>query len=364
LHLLRNTSITAIVAALAIAGCGGTSTGPGTGSAAKTLLRQTFAGSHKINSGRLDFELNVTLHGSSAINGPLRLSLNGPFQYGAKGQLPKSDFTVSLTAEGHSLAMQIVSTGTAGYITVAGTSYQLPQSTFQQLESSFAAAASHGSSTASGQSELQKLGLHPLQWLSNPLVVGSGTVAGAGTTEVRAGIDVSTLLAELNSALQKGSSLGLTRLPSSISPATQSKIAGELGRPTVEVWSGNGDHTLRRASLSLQLPVSGTLATLTGGATSASLEVVLTYSDINQPQSVTGPAHAQPYSQFVTKFKSLVSGIETALAEQALGGGTGTSTTPAASGNTGTYGSYSQCVQAAGNDIAKLQKCASKLPGG
>ena len=49
----------------------------------------------------------------------------------------------------------------AGYVTLQGTSYQLPQATFQKLESSFAQlAAPPGASSGSGT--LAKLGIHPL----------------------------------------------------------------------------------------------------------------------------------------------------------------------------------------------------------
>ncbi len=76
-----------------------------------------------------------------------------------------------------------------------GTSYQLPAATFQKLESSFAQLATSpggGSGGGSGSGALGKLGINPLRWLVNPSVQGSAkTVAGASTTHIRAGVNVS-----------------------------------------------------------------------------------------------------------------------------------------------------------------------------
>ena len=101
------------------------------------------------------------------------------------GKLPASNFTVSASAQGRSVALGILSTGTTGYVTLQGTSYQMPQATFQKLESSFAQlASSPGSSNASGA--LAKLGIHPLRWLTHPTVLGTEKVGGAQTTHVHA----------------------------------------------------------------------------------------------------------------------------------------------------------------------------------
>ena len=90
--------------------------------------------------------------GSSTLNGPITLSFGGPFQSLGKGKLPKSNFNVSISALGKTGSLGILSTGTTGYVTLQGTSYQLPAATFQKLESSFAAlASSPGGGSGSGR---------------------------------------------------------------------------------------------------------------------------------------------------------------------------------------------------------------------
>jgi hypothetical protein len=379
-HALRNTLLAVTVAALAIAGCGGSATGPGTAGTARALLRETFGGHHQLNSGRLQFALSVQVSGSSRLTKPLSLSFSGPFQEHGKGKLPSSDFTVALSGEGRSLSLALISTGTAGYIAVAGSAYTLPSATFQQLESGVAQAASPGGSGGSS-SPLARFGIQPLRWLADPQVRGTGTVGGAPATEITAGVNVPQVLSDLSTILQKGATLGLSRLPSSITPAAQQRIAAAVHSPRVEIWTGTADHTLRRLALFFEIPLSGTLATLTGGGHAAKVSLTLGYSDVNQPQTVQAPVVTQPYSQFVAKFRALVTAVETQVAAGALGSATGagspgsagagaagtatgSTTTSAGTTGAGVYGRYEQCQQQAGGDLAKLQKCASLLPGG
>src|SRR5436305_9427552 len=124
-----------VLVALTLAACG--SSGSGSSENPTTLLNQTFSGSHTVNSGNLTFSLTVTPTGSKTLTGPITLNFGGPFQSLGKGKLPKSNFTVSIGALGKSASLGILSTGTNGYVSLQGTSYQLPAATFQKLESSF-----------------------------------------------------------------------------------------------------------------------------------------------------------------------------------------------------------------------------------
>ena len=352
------------LAVLALAACGGSGSSSGSGNA-KALLNQTFSGSHVVNSGNLNFSVAINPAGSSKLNGPITLSFGGPFQSLGKGKLPKSNFNVSISALGHTGTLGILSTGTSGYVSMEGTSYQLPAATFQRLESSFASlASSPGGSSGSGA--LGKLGIDPLHWLLNPSVAGTESIGGTDTTHIRAGIDVAALLRDLSTFLGKASSLGVSgagSIPTSISPATQSRIASEVKDPSFDVWTGNSDKTVRKLSIGLTLPVSGEVSTLLGGLNSAGITVTMQYSDLNQPQSIVAPTTVAPYSQFTTKIQQILQVIESAVGSQ-LPTGTGTtagSATSSSSGTSTTVDTYSQCVEAAGQDVTKIQKCASLL---
>jgi hypothetical protein len=359
---------------VAASACGSSSNGSGN---ASSLLKQTFSGAHPVNSGNLSFSLTLTPSGSSTLTGPISLSFGGPFQSLGSGKLPKSDFDVSLSAQGKTDSLGLVSTGTAGYVTLQGVSYQLPTATFQKLESSFAGVASSPSG-GSGSGALGKLGIHPLDWLSNPSVVGQDTVAGTTTTHIRATINVSQLLADLNTFLEKASSVGISsasKVSTSLSASTRSQIASEVQNPTFDVWTGNGDKTVRKLIIGLTLPVTGQISTLLGGMRTAGIALTMRYADLNQPQSISAPTTVRPFSEFQAKLKAFLTSVEGSVssAASASGSSTGasssstTSTTPSATGSAGSSGSsksvqrYSQCIINAHNDVAKMQQCASLI---
>jgi hypothetical protein len=332
------------------------------------LLKQTFSGTHAINSGNVSLDLTVNPSGSSTLKGPISLTLGGPFASLGNGKVPKSNFNIAISALGHTGQLGILSTGTNGYVTLNGTSYQLPASTFRQLESSFSSlTSSSGGGSSSGA--LGKLGINPLRWLTNPSIAGNDTVGGAATTHIRAGVNVPALLNDLNTFLGKASSLGVSgasRLPTGISPSTRARIANAVKQPRVDVWTGNSDKTLRKLAIGLTVPVTGQLSSLLGGLSSAQILFSLQYADLNQPQTIVAPSSVAPFTQFQSKLQAILASIQSALGGAATGSGTSGSTTgtngsPTNTTSAGNLSNYSQCLQAAGSNIAKMQQCAALL---
>jgi hypothetical protein len=355
-------------AMLAIAGLGLSACGGASNTQATSLLHQTFTGTHRINSGILGFSLTITPSGSSVLKGPISLSLGGPFQSLGSGKLPQSDFTLSLGTSGGNVSVGIVSTGSRGYVSFQGQSYQLPQATYQRLESSFAGLGSSPGSK-SGSGVLSRLGIQPQHWLVNPRVVGDEALGGTNTTHIRAGIDVPALLGDLNTFLGRASSVGAasSSLPTQISPSSRSQIASEIHNPSIDVWTGAADKTLRQLDLNLTLDTTGQTAALLGPA--AGLRLTMQYANLNQPQSISAPTTLQPYSQFQDKLKVLLADLESGLTGGVSGSGTTSGSGAGATGTTGggsgsSYQRYAACIQAAGSDIAKMQKCAPLLSGG
>ena len=356
-----------VLASLGVAACGSASSGSAN---PNTLLSETFTGTHKVTSGNLNLTLTIDPSGSSLLSGPISLSFGGPFQTRGAGKLPESNFTVSASALGRSVGLGIISTGTAGYVTLQGTSYRMPQATFQKLESSFSQlTATPGASSGSGT--LGKLGIQPLRWLTNPTVVGTEKVGGAETTHIHAGVNVNALLTDLNTVLEKASSLGVSgtsRLKSGIPAADRAKIASEVKNPGVDIWTGTSDKTVRRLTITLTLPVTGKTSSELGGLTSADIGLTMQYSDLNQPQTIKAPTTVRPFSEFQSKLNTFVQALQGAAAG-ALGGSSAGSRGGSSSGSSGgtSTGSaagvanYSQCIASAGGDVGKMQKCASLL---
>lgn len=360
----------AVTAALGLGACGGGGGAAGSPDAAQ-VLEQTFSGTHSLNSGRVLLTLQITPSGSSTLTAPITLSLGGPFQSRGRGKLPASAFSLSASALGRTGSISLISTGTAGYVTLQGTSYQVPAATFQKLEASFS-----GLTGSEGTGTSHLAGVHPLRWVEDPQTVGGAQVGGASTTHVRAAVNVSRLLADLSSFAQhQPAAASAGALSQAISPATRQSIAREVQNPTVDIWSGRSDHMLRRLQVSLTLPVSGQVSSALGGLRSASIAFTLAYSQINQPQSVNPPAALKPFSQFQAKMQTFLAEVQSAAGSLTGGSASsGSSVAPGGSssggaatsgGSTTSGGSvYQQCIAAAAGDVAKMQRCAPLLGGG
>ncbi len=345
--------------AVVLSACGSSS------NTATSLLEQTFTGTHAVNSGNLALNLTVNPSGSSTFTGPISIRFGGPFQSMGQGKVPKSNFSVSFSAGGKSASLGILSTGTAGYITFQGASYKLPAATFQKLESSFAGLTASPTSK-SGASALTKLGIHPLKWLINPRVVGKETMAGTETTHIRSGVNVPAFLNDVNTLLQKASSLGATGssgAPSSLSAATRQAIAKAVQNPTVDVWTGSSDKTVRRLSIQLTVALSGQLSTSLGGLRSAQIGLTMQYSNLNQPQIITAPTNPRPFSEFSSRLQSLLGTLQGSLGTGTTSSGSSSGVASGSAGGSAQAQSYGQCIENAQNDIAKMQKCASLING-
>lgn len=368
--------VTPLITVIAVAGCGGGSSrqpsSTAGSTAARKLLVETFDGHHGISSGVLTLDLRLDPTGSSTITGPIELAFGGPFMNRGAGKLPESDFTIAISAEGHVGSLQVISADDKGYITVSGQSYRLPASSYKSLESGFGSLASAGGSgSGSTKSALSKLGIKPLDWLIDPRIVGHATVNGVATTRIRAGLDVTAVLADLSKLLGKAGSLGVSgtsSLPQSISAGTQRSIAHALGSPTFNLWTGTADRLIRKLTVSAVVPVTGATRTEFGGMRSAKVTFGFEYSDVGQPQTITVPTSTKPYSVFRTEFAAVLEEIESGLVSGSSGSDSGTSTSGgsggAASGSSSAAQKYAQCITASKGVVAKMQKCAKLLAAG
>jgi hypothetical protein len=357
----------ALLAVVLLAACGTSSSNSNSGDA-KTLLNQTFTGKHTVTSGNLSMILTITPSGSSTVGGPITLSLGGPFQSRGAGKFPVSNFNISVKALGKSGSLGLLSTGTAGYITLQGTSYKLPQATFQKLDSNLGQVTS-SSGAGSGNGALGRLGIQPLHWLSNPTIVGQESVGGTDTTHIRAAINVPALLDDLSTFLQKASSIGVsgaTRLSGGLPASTKSRIASEVKNPAFDLWTGASDKTMRRLRISLTIPVSGQTSTTLGGLRAAGVGLDIQYANVNQPQTITAPTAVRPFSEFAVKIQSIVQALQSGLGGVTSSGaaaGAGTTSSSSSGSTSAGIQAYSQCIQAAGSDVSKMQRCATLLSG-
>jgi hypothetical protein len=317
--LLKNTTIRATVALLvlfacvcSLAACSGSS------GSAQSLLNDTFSGHTQIESGDVNLSFALSASGSGATTKPLSVRLSGPFQNagtpsgGRAGKLPRFALQLDLSAAGHTLTAGATSTGSALFVELAGTWFSTPQSTYKALEDGYAQ-ATESASTARARSTFASLGIDPGHWLSNPTRVGTTTVAGDPTIHLTAGVDTPALLADISKLSQAGSALGLgsaTGVPTlpagSLSPTAMTELAKSIKSAHVDVYTGRDDHLLRR--LEVSAVVSGTPRTqaLLGGLSTANVKVLLEFSALNKPQTISAPSNPQPPSQLLPALQQLV----------------------------------------------------------
>lgn len=323
---------------------------------AQALLRETFGGTHKADSGKLTFD--AALKGGQT---PASIHMTGPFQRQGKGQVPKFQLTLSVVARGQTINAGVSSTGDKAFLNFMGADFAVPDDRFAQFKQRYAQGVN--SSTPSQKTIFSRLGVDPIKWLRDPKVIGDEDVAGASTTHITAGVDVGALVDDLAKVFGRAGQLGLPntgQLPQ-ISPAQKSKILAAVKNPTVDVFTGKDDKTIRRFVVNLHVqPPGGQL-----GASGADASLSFELADLNQPQTVTAPANPRPFSDL----SGSLGGLGGSLGGGGSGGSTPSPSAPGAGGGSTPGGAppnvqrYSQCIQAAGSDAAKRQRCVALLGG-
>jgi hypothetical protein len=331
--------------ALAVAACGSTGTAFAPASSTTDvdqLLRETFAGDHKVDSGRIDLNVRVEKSGPRS-HGPASLRLSGPFESQGTGRLPDFALNAELTGAGHDLAVGATSTGGTGYVNVLGRDYVLAGPLYEQVKAGYEEAAKQ----AGGSVPL--LGIDPRRWVKDPQNAGEAKVGDADTIKITGGVDVKALLDDLNSALNRAKSLGLKgadKLPDQLTPAERRKAEEAVKEAKVELYTGKDDRILRRLRVDVR--------TATPKGTSR-LELDLSLTGVNEDQEIAAPSDARPFDELTRQLRALGIGL----------GGLGGSGGGPGPGSAGAGGSqvqrYAHCIARAGTDAAAARECAALL---
>ena len=279
--------------ALAIGACGGSGdddSGGGEAASSSTdvnqLLNDTFTGSKEIKSGNVDLKIAIDAQGgSSQLNGPINATLSGPFQSQGGGALPEFDLQASLEGGGQNLKAGVTSTGDKGFVSFQGTDYVLDDNTFKQFKAGYEQAQKQ-SKDDQGAS-LATLGIDPRKWLTDPQNEGEAKVGDTDTIKITGGVDVAKLLDDVNAALEKASSLGVSGaqgVPEKLTEQQRQQVADAIKDPKVEIYTGKDDKILRRMVVNMGVDAQGTSGTV-------AFDVSLT--DLNEDQDIAEPAGRQ-----------------------------------------------------------------------
>ncbi len=353
LRILITPALSALIAVVALSGCGGSGNGGGSSDPA-AVLGATFSNKKPIKSGRLDLQVNIRGASVAGLPSPFHLGLGGPFASASGGGTPKFQFDLAVGTSAGELSIGTVSTGDHGWLQIAGKAFTLPDSAFAGLKT-------QKSSSSSSGLQLSSLGVDPRRWLTSPKVVGTEDLAGDRVTHVSSGVDVPRLLDDLGNVLGNAGKLGLNGVAgvgSALSPSARAKLQKAITSAHVDVWTGEEDRLLRR--LRVDAAVTGT-----DGA-KGTLRLQLSLSALNRPQPIGPPANPRPLSELTSALGALAA---------TRGAGTGSSgasgaqppapaqapQTPATTTPAQTPQTYDACITQAGSNLARAQACASLL---
>ena len=343
----------AALLALVVAGCGGDSgSSASSDTSVDELLKQTFSGEKKVDSGKLDLSLKIDVQGgSSQVQGPIALTLSGPFQTQGKGKLPKFDIDAAFEGAGQSLKAGVTSTGDKAFVNFQGTEYAVSDQVFQQFKAGYEQAQKQSADKGNQQS-LATLGIDPRRWLTDAKNAGEAKVGDTDTIKITGGVDVNKLLDDVNTALEKARNLGVQgsdSLPEKLTDKQKQQAADAIKDLSVEIYTGKEDTTLRRmvVNTTVEAPDNGGTGTL-------SLDFQLL--DLNEDQSIEAPSGAKPFDQLLGQLGGLGLGGAGSSGSGSSGSGSGSGGASAED-----LKKYSDCVTAAGSDTAKAQKCADLL---
>jgi uncharacterized membrane protein YgcG len=357
--------LAALLGTLALAACGGDDGKEASSDTdVDTLLKQTFEGGKEINSGKVDFRLrmNITGGANSQVSGPVDISLSGPFQSEGKAKLPQLGLAAKITGGGQNITAGVTVTEDKGYVNFNGQDYVLSDQVFQQFKQGYEQAAAKGSKENNDQS-LARLGIDPRNWLTNAKNEGEAKVGDTDVIKITGDVDIGKLLDDVNTALAKAGSLGVqgaAQLPTKLTDDQKAQIEKAVKDVSVEIYTGKDDSILRRLALALKVDDP-----------QAQADVKLDFSllDLNEDQDFSAPSDPKPFDELLGQLGGLVPGLGAGGA--AGGGGSGSGSGGSSGSGSGSGGSsgtssaklqeYTKCLEDAGQDLEKAQKCAELL---
>ena len=319
------------------------------------VLRQTFGEDKDIKSGRLDVGLRLDAKGLATLRGPITARLSGPFASTGTDTLPRFAFEAEATLAGQNLRAGATSTGDAGFVSFQGQAYKMSEQLFEQFKKGYAEEAKK--SEGDQGVTFKSLGVDPQRWLRDAEYVDEQDVGGAKTLHLRSGIDLPRLLEDVNRILGRAEQIQGQRARQ-LTEQERKQIEESITDADLELWTGKEDKILRRLNVRLQFDVPEERRQQSQGLTGGTIRFDLAIGAINDEQRITAPADAQPLDDLLASIQGGQGGQGGQGAQG--GGGAGGGQAPQQSEN---LSPYEQCVAEAGDDIAKLQECAS-LAGG
>lgn len=371
---IRTLVLFATVAAIAVlvAACGGGGGDSTSEDPQKVIDEATLEG---VKSGNLDLSLNVDAGGSES--GNVEIALSGPFQAGAKGELPEADLEVSAHGESEGEALDfeggVTLLSDRAFVGYEGEEYEVDPTTFGFVKSGFEQAQQEsGGEGAEGKAcQEAAAGLKVGDFVDNLKNEGGVDVDGTQTTEISGDLDVPGAIDQIieltenpacSSQLEAAGPLPLGELEKA-----KDTLANQVKKAHASVFVGEDDNIVRKVTAELTVEPEG--------EETVELEFEMSLGEVNEDQSISSPGNAKPLEDLFQKLG--VNPLE--LLEGGGAGGLGGLLEGVEGGSTGGSGgessgggeaeipnleeseAYLQCLQEV-ESASDLQKCANLAP--
>jgi hypothetical protein len=328
-----------------------------------------------VKSGDIDLSIGIKAEGDEG--GDIDVSLSGPFQSGAKGDLPQLALTASAkgSAKGENIDFEggLTLLSDRAYVNYEGTEYEVDPTTFGFVKSGFEQAQQQGGSESNPADvtacQEAATGLEVGDFVDNLANDGSADVDGTDTTKVsgdlNAGgaIDAIIKLTEnpaCSSQLEAAGPLPIGELEEA-----RGELTSSVKKAHVEVYVGDDD-IIRKLAAEMTIEPKGS------SDEKVEVEFELSLSGVNEDQDISAPSGAKPLEGLFQKLGvnplDLLEGASSGeglgdLLEGVTGGGSSSGgESSGGSGGSGGAGqqAYLECLQGA-KTPADLQQCASMI---
>ena len=135
----------------------------------------------------------------------------------------------------------------------------LDDNTFKQFKAGYEQAQKQ--SQGDEGTSFATLGVDPRKWLTDPQNAGEAKVGDTDTIKITGGVDVAKLLDDVNAALEKASSLGVSGaqgVPEKLTEQQRQQVLDAVKDPKVEIYTGKDDKILRRMVVNMGIDSQGT----------------------------------------------------------------------------------------------------------
>jgi hypothetical protein len=285
---------TVAVMATVFAACGGGDDDGGTsGSSDDAQQLVDNAGLEGVKSGVLDLSMHVTAEGENA--GEFEVTLSGPFEQGAKGELPQLDMT--LDVEGSADQEDVAFDGNLtlltdrAFIDYEDTVYEVDPTTFGFVKAALEQGQQQGGKQDLTACQEAAEGIKFSQFGDNLQSEGGADVGGTETTKVSGDFNVSGFIDAVFELTESPACASQLEAAGSLPPEgeleeARSEVIESIKRSHVELYVDDDD-IVRKALV--EMTVAPEKAS---GEVEMELEATLT--GVNEEQSFSAPENAKP----------------------------------------------------------------------